>query len=403
MAFRQGSCFTKVGAKKKKASPQIRRNVEPDPKFPECGGPVFCYTTFPTDFCIVIGHNDETRSKRSDENPSMAQLQSLHQSLDTHATEGMDGEETWKCIAYPGFRPSKCVKAWKDVSDHGKLRTGDFRVMTATPGKGYCQTSLPVCVEGAYAGTARVPLHRIVAYTFLGPPPSPEYTVDHINRVRHDNRVANLRWASPREQMENRDFPRYTLLQTSTGQVHDSMASVSREVGVGVGTLSSRLRHAERGDSVEVKGCTLTLTDVSRKRMATPQGVVNPPKRKPTSPKRREEALALFVHKKLSVADVGEAMNISRSTALHYIGHAARESQRPFLERLATRIGLACPEARRKLRQGIVDFHAQKPTEKEMYDPAYQKLVLCHAPTLGEDWEIVRATFQSLVHGLDGP
>lgn len=38
--------------------------------------------------------------------------------------------------------------------------------------------------------------HRIVAITFLGDPPPGKPIVNHINRVRHDNRVANLEWIS---------------------------------------------------------------------------------------------------------------------------------------------------------------------------------------------------------------
>lgn len=48
--------------------------------------------------------------------------------------------------------------------------------------------------------------HILVAEEFLGPKPGPEYQVDHINRVRDDNRVENLRWATRAENCENRIF-----------------------------------------------------------------------------------------------------------------------------------------------------------------------------------------------------
>lgn len=54
-------------------------------------------------------------------------------------------------------------------------------------------------------------VHYLVAITFLGPPPTPEHTVDHIakydgdwERERQDNRVENLRWATKEEQCANR-------------------------------------------------------------------------------------------------------------------------------------------------------------------------------------------------------
>lgn len=50
-------------------------------------------------------------------------------------------------------------------------------------------------------------VHTIVVEAFLGPKPAGgDYTVDHINRDKRDNRVENLRWAIRFEQAENRDY-----------------------------------------------------------------------------------------------------------------------------------------------------------------------------------------------------
>lgn len=47
---------------------------------------------------------------------------------------------------------------------------------------------------------------NFVAETWLPPKPQDgkKYTLDHINRIRHDDRVVNLRWATHREQLLNR-------------------------------------------------------------------------------------------------------------------------------------------------------------------------------------------------------
>lgn len=44
--------------------------------------------------------------------------------------------------------------------------------------------------------------HRIVAIAFLPKPNGKDY-VDHINTIRHDNRVDNLRWVTPKENANN--------------------------------------------------------------------------------------------------------------------------------------------------------------------------------------------------------
>lgn len=47
-------------------------------------------------------------------------------------------------------------------------------------------------------------VHDLVARAFLGPPPSPEHIVDHVNGNPEQNDIRNLRWATQQENRQNR-------------------------------------------------------------------------------------------------------------------------------------------------------------------------------------------------------
>lgn len=44
-----------------------------------------------------------------------------------------------------------------------------------------------------------MPVHKAVAYAFLGPKPSPIHQINHMNQLKSDNSSQNLEWCTPKE------------------------------------------------------------------------------------------------------------------------------------------------------------------------------------------------------------
>ena len=133
------------------------------------------------------------------------------------------------------------------VSNHGRVRDGRW-------GK-YAYFPRPQVNNHGYCVKSNLYVHVLVARAFLGERPSPEHTVDHIDRNKANNHVSNLRWATEAIQKLNQkkrkrvesDVVRRPLTSTDlkTGEIR--WFESTAEAGKALGRDPSAIAKAAKG------------------------------------------------------------------------------------------------------------------------------------------------------------
>lgn len=102
-----------------------------------------------------------------------------------------------------------------EVSNLGNVRNKNTGViLKQSISTGYYKVSLSV--NGKSKGLL---VHRLIALHFI-PNPQNKKLVDHINRIRTDNSINNLRWATPSENQMNKSILKNNK-STKTGVYYD--------------------------------------------------------------------------------------------------------------------------------------------------------------------------------------
>lgn len=103
------------------------------------------------------------------------------------------------------WRPVVGFEGYYMVSNLGRIKSLHKRyegliLKPYDEGHGYRMVDL--CKNGI---EKKCRVHRLVAMAFI-PNPLNKREVDHINFIRHDNRVCNLRWATSKENQNHKQY-----------------------------------------------------------------------------------------------------------------------------------------------------------------------------------------------------
>lgn len=143
--------------------------------------------------------------------------------------------EEWRIIQdFPNYAVSNFarVKRLKNVCHYldGRVRYNKEKILKQTEKDGYRMVRL--WNEKTGEKGVLVKTHRLVAVAFIPNPENKPY-IDHINTIRDDNRIENLRWVTSKENSNNtitrkrnsqsrrkfiEDNPEYRLIMSQTSR-----------------------------------------------------------------------------------------------------------------------------------------------------------------------------------------
>ncbi len=141
----------------------------------------------------------------------------------------------WKDI------PKRLNLSRYQVSENGEIKNKQTEYIFQTKPHA-CSGYIYVCLKFDNSDSQSVRLHRLVAETFiLNPKNNP--VVDHINRIKHDNCVENLRWVSCRENSLN--SIRKPATRRAVLQLDEEGITIKRWEGIREAENTLRIAHGK--------------------------------------------------------------------------------------------------------------------------------------------------------------
>ena len=161
-----------------------------------------------------------------------------------------EATEEWKVIKdFPRYM----------ISSYGRVfSTKRNKILKPYNSHGYCVVDLGERRDNRRASY----VHRLVADAFISNPDNKE-EVNHINSVRHDNRVENLEWVTPSENVKHawkygnarvtekmgkttKELYSKPVICVESKTLYDSLSQASKETGLYKASISRCARHPEK-------------------------------------------------------------------------------------------------------------------------------------------------------------
>lgn len=111
------------------------------------------------------------------------------------------------------------------VSNYGKIFNSNKRLLNGYQNqKGYIDVRLLYNEKNTL-----FKLHRLICTTFNGYPKDNKNIVDHINKIKNDNRSINLRWVNQKENMNNKSTVKINIVKQNIQNIYFNLKKEDEE------------------------------------------------------------------------------------------------------------------------------------------------------------------------------